>query len=100
MEEGTAPIVIRNGLHALALLATVGVATTTVHVQVGAHLQSYDLARVHEAIGELEEARDVVRVRVLAQWTPERIAAGAARERDRRRAAAEARATDGVTAQL
>jgi len=92
--------VIRYGLLALGLLATMAVAVSTVHMEVGAHLMSYDLARTHEAIGELEEARDSVRVRVLAQWTPERVVAAAQRERERRRLQAEAHATGTATARL
>ncbi len=91
---------IRNGLHALGLLATVAVAVSTVHMEVGAHLKGYDLARTHEAIGELEEARDSVRVRVLARWTPERVASAVERERERRRLQAEAHATRTATARL
>jgi GTP cyclohydrolase FolE2 len=92
--------VIRNGLHVIGLLATVAVAVSTVNMEVDAHLKGYDLARTHEAIGELAEARDSVRVRVLSQWTPERVDRAARRERERRRQLAEALAAGTVAARL
>ncbi|MSR45849.1 MAG: hypothetical protein EXS13_02065 [Planctomycetes bacterium] len=91
---------IRNGLHAAALLATVAVASNAVRLQVAAHLTTYDLARAHEAIGELEEERDSVRVRVLALYTPERVDQVAERWRGRRREALAIVATAGAPAEL
>ena len=76
---------IHKVLLVASLAATVAVAGTTVDLQVRARLRTYELARAREAIVESEEALDVVRLRVLARFTPERLARAAAELRERRR---------------
>jgi hypothetical protein len=83
--EDAALFTMDKALLALALLATTSVAGVTVHLQVRARLRTYDLARSRRVLVELEEERDVFRVRAAAIWTPERVAAAAESLRAQRR---------------
>ncbi len=76
---------IHKVLLVMSLGATVAVAGITVDLQVDARLRSYQLARTRETIVESEEALDVVRLRVLARFTPERINRAVESLRERRR---------------
>ncbi|MBL8841673.1 MAG: hypothetical protein JNL90_09130 [Planctomycetes bacterium] len=87
---------IHKVLLVASLAATVAVAGTTVDLQVRARLRTYELARAREAIVESEEALDVVRLRVLARFTPERLARAAAELRERRRQGGAAEPQAGV----
>lgn len=87
---------IHKVLLVASLATTVAVAGTTVDLQVRARLRTYELARAREAIVESEEALDVVRLRVLARFTPERLARAAAELRERRQRGAAAEPQAGV----
>lgn len=71
-----------------ALCLAGGIAGATVDVQLRVRMKEYELARARESLVEGGERLDVVRARVLARWSPERIHRAAGELRARRRAAA------------